>query len=148
MRRYTIDGAQAVASPDDTLLTLTGGTTIRPGIYDGWFGSSATPADNSLVWYMNRSTAAGTATAVTPQAIDPGDPAATAAGGENHTAEPTYTSDAVMLRLPLNQRASHKLNLDPNSPIKIPASANNGIGLFVTHSSFTGATEATLWFFE
>lgn len=148
MRKYSVDGAQATASPDDTILTITGGTTIRPGIYDGWIGSSATPADNALVWTIQRSTAAGTSTAVTPQAVDPGDPAATAAGGENHTAEPTYTSNAIMLLLPLNQRASHKLNLDPNSPIKIPASSNNGLGVFVTHSSFTGSCEATIWFFE
>ena len=141
-RRYSIDGEQNVASPTDTTLTLTGGTTNRPEIYDGWLGVSATPADNALTWYMQRTTAAGTGTAVTAQALDSGDPAAIATALEDHSAEPTYTAAAIVFRLALNQRASHKLNIDPNSPIRIPATANNGIGLYPVHASFTGLTDA------
>lgn len=147
-RRYSIDGEQNIASPTDTCLTLTGGTTNRPEIFDGWIGSEGTPADSAIVWYMQRTTAAGTGTAVTPQALDSGDPAAIAAGAEDHTAEPTYTAAAILFRLGLNQRASHKLNLDPNAPIRIPATANNGVGLYPVHSSSTILVSATIWFLD
>lgn len=147
-RRYSIDGEQNIASPTVSLLGLTGGTTIRPEVYDGWIGSEATPADNTVVWYIQRSTAAGTSTAVTPQALDSGDPAANATSGENHTVEPTYTANAILFRLGLNQRASHKLNLDPASPIRLPATASNGVGLYPVHASATGLMSATVWFIE
>ena len=148
-RRYSIDGEQNIASPDDTCLILTtGGTPNRPEIYDGWLGSEGTPADSAIVWYLGRSTAAGTSTAVTPQALDSADPAASATAGENHTVEPTYTAAAILFRLGLNQRASHKINFDPQSPIKLPVTANNGVGLYPNHASSTILVSATLWFLE
>jgi len=105
-RRYSIDGAQAVASPTDSVLGVTSASTIRPMLYDIIFGSSASPADNAIQWLMRRYTAAGTATAVTPQALDPADPAALASAGENHTAEPTYTSNSELMNLVANQRST------------------------------------------
>lgn len=147
-RRYAISGEQNVASPDDTLLTATGGTTIRPWVYEMLLGSAATPADNAIEWYLGRTTAAGTATAFTPVALDPNDPAATTAGGVNHTAEPTYTASAILFRMALNQRASHRWVADPDGGFKIPATANNGVGLYCVHASFTGVTSATLYFQE
>ena len=146
-RRYSIDGEQNVASPTDSVLGLTGGTTTRPEVFKGWIGSEATPADNTIVFYIGRHTAAGTATSVTPQAVDSGDPAAIATAGENHTVEPTLTSDAILFRLGLNQRSTHTLYLE-DSPIKVPASANNGLTLYPVHSSFTGLVSATLWFID
>lgn len=143
-RRYSIDGAQAVASPTDTVLGLTGAATIRPKIYDVIFGSSATPADNALNWLLQRYTAAGTNTAVTPQALDPGDPASLAAGGEDHTAEPTYTANAILLNVSANQRSTQRWVAAPGGELVIPATASNGIGIQPVHASFTGSVEATI----
>jgi hypothetical protein len=75
-----VDGQRAVASPTRTLLGITGATTLRPWVYDFYLSASAVPADNSILWYIQRSTAAGTSTAVTPQALDQ-DPASTTALG-------------------------------------------------------------------
>lgn len=147
-RRYSIDGAQAVASPTDSVLGLTSASTIRPEIYDVILGSSASPADNAIQWLMRRYTAAGTATSVTPQALDPGDPAALAASGENHTAEPTYTSNSELMNLIANQRSTQRWVAAPGGEMKLPATAANGIGIEPTHSSFTGSTEATIHFLE
>lgn len=147
-RRYSVDGEQNVASPDDSILGITSTTTIRPTIYDLLIGSSATPADNALTWYGQRHTAAGTATAVTPVALDPGDPAASTASGENHTAEPTYTANAILFRLALNQRASHRWIADPDGGLVCPASANNGATFFPVHASFTGLCDMTIHFQE
>ncbi len=147
-RRYFVYGTAAVASPTKSLVGITSTTAIRPAVYDMYLGSSATPADNALLWKMQRSTAAGTATAFTPIAIDPGDPAATATSGYAHSAEPTYTASSFLFWLALNQRATHRAILDPNGPLVAPASANNGLGLFVVHASFTGNVDATLYYFE
>jgi hypothetical protein len=146
-RRYSIDGQRAVSAAK-TLLGLTGGTTIRPGIYDLFIGSSATPADNALLWYFQRSTAAGTSTAVTPSAIDSADPVAIATAGQNHSGEPTYTAGAILFHHALNQRASHRANIDPMAPLMVPATGSNGIGLYPSHASFTGNVDATIWYFE
>ena len=147
-RRYAIDGAQAVASPTDTVLGLTASTSVRARIYDIIFGSSATPADNALNWMAQRYTAAGTATAVTPQSLDPADPAALCTSGEDHTVEPTYTANAILLSVSANQRSTQRWVAAPNSEMVIPATASNGIGLEPIHSSFTGSVEATILFEE
>lgn len=147
-RRYSIDGVQAVASATDSVLGLTSATTIRPEIYDLVFGSSATPADNALNWLLQRYTAAGTATAVTPQALDPGDPAALATAGENHSAEPTYTSNEILLNISANQRSTQRWVAAPGGELKLPATANNGVGVQPVHSSFTGSVESMIHYSE
>ena len=148
-RRYSIDGAQAVGSPTVSVLGLTGATTIRPEIYDIIFGSTATPADNALQWILRRYTAAGTGTTVTPQALDPADPAALATAKENHTGgEPTYTSNSVLLNISANQRSTQRWVAAPGGELKIPATANNGIGVEPIHSSFTGSVEVTIHYAE
>jgi hypothetical protein len=147
-RRYSVDGEQAVASPDDSVLGITSTTAVRPTIYDLLIGSAATPADNALEWYLQRYTAAGTATSVTPLALDPGDPASTTTSGENHTVEPTYTSNAILFRLALNQRASHRWIADPDGGLVCPATNSNGIGAYPVHASFTGLVSMTMHFQE
>lgn len=147
-RRYSIDGAQAVASPTDTCLGLTSTSAIRPAIYDVIFGSTATPADNALQWLLQRYTAAGTATSVTPQPLDSGDPAATATSGEDHTAEPTYTSNAILLNVAANQRSTQRWVASPGGELILPATAANGIGVQPVHSSFTGEVVCTIHYEE
>ena len=143
-RRYSSDGAQAVAPGTESVLGLTSATTIRPAIYDLIFGSSATPNDNALNWLLQRFTAAGTSTPVTPQALDPNDPAALAAAGENHTAEPTYTANKILLNISANQRSTQRWVAAPGGELKCPATAANGIGVQPVHSSFTGSVECTI----
>jgi hypothetical protein len=147
-RTYEFDGQRAVANPTKTAATLTGGTTYRSYIYDGWVGSSATPADNAILWYIQRTTAAGTSTSVTPTATDPGDPAASSTAGINHTVEPTYTAGAILWHLALNQRATQRFQFDPDAPLIVPATANNGLGLYPVNSSFTGTVDFAIFFGE
>jgi hypothetical protein len=147
-RRYSIDGEQNIASPADTCLGLTSTTAIEPMIGLISVGCEDVPADASIVWYLQRSTAAGTNTSVTPQNLGPGTVAATASAGENHTAEPTYTSNAILWRLALNQRATHTIVFDPDGYIGLPATANNGVGLYPSHASSTVLVSATMHFQE
>jgi hypothetical protein len=144
-RRYASDGSQNAAA-STTILGLTSATTIRPILYEIVFGSAASPADQAFNMQVNRYTAAGTATAVTPQALDPGDPASLASAGEDHTAEPTYTSGAVMLSFSTNQQATFRWVVPPEQGIICPATASNGLGLrFVTISGGNAKCEATFF---
>ncbi len=147
-RAYEVDGQRAVASPTKTALTLTSTTAVRPWIYDMDLGSSASPADNAIIWYIQRTTAAGTSTADTPTAIDPGDPAATSTCGVNHTVEPTYAANAILFHAAVNQRATHRFQFDPDGPLQAPATANNGLGLYPVNSSFTGTVDFMVYFAE
>lgn len=143
-----IDDAAAVASPTVTLLTVVSATTIRPEIYDMILGSAATPADNAVTWKLQRFTAAGTVTSTTPRPLDPADPASLASAGKTVTAEPTYTSGLILFHAALNQRATHRWIADPRGPLKFPATASNGGGLYPVHASFTGVCDASIFFNE
>lgn len=147
-RRYAVSGSQAISSPDDTMLGITGGTGVRPILYEFAIGENDTPADTQIQWSIQRSTAAGTSTAVTPAPLDSNDPASTTAAGQNHTAEPTYTASTVLWQMPLNLRASHRWIADPDGGFIVPATANNGLGLYPTHASSTVLMNGTLWFQE
>ncbi len=129
-RKYSIDGRDTNTSAT-TILGLTSAATIRPKLYDFTSGSAATPADNAGEYYIQRSTAAGTSTAVTPQALDTGDPSSLASAGEAHTVEPTYTANAILLAWTQNQRATFRWVASPGGEIVLPATAANGIGFVV-----------------
>lgn len=142
-RRYSSDGSQNAAA-SVSVLGLTSTAAIRPKIYEVIFGSSATPADQAFSIQLNRYTAAGTATGVTPTALDPGDAAATASAGENHSVEPTYTAGAVLLAFSINQQATFRWVAAPDGELVAPSTAANGIGMrFILVSGGTALCEAT-----
>jgi len=147
-RNYAVTGSRSVASPTQTLLGITGATSCRTQLNDLIVGSSATPADNALRFTVQRYTAAGTSTTVTPQALDSADPASTTTAGVNHTVEPTYTTGAVVLDIAMNQRATQRWVATPGREIKVPATAANGLGVQPIHPSFTGTVNATVHFEE
>jgi hypothetical protein len=103
--------------------------------YDIVFGSEASPADNAFLYLVQRCTALGTSTAVTPQPLDPADAATESDAGENHTIEPTYTANAVLLSIGLNQRATFRWVAAPGGELVYPATASNGLGVQTPTSS-------------
>lgn len=124
------------------------GTSMRRiEIYDVMFGSEGTPADNPFRWQLQRTTAAGTSTAVVPQALDPADAAALATAGENHTVEPTYTAAAILLDIPLNQRATFRWVAKDGCGLMIPATAAAGVGI-KTPTASAVAVRSTVHFSE
>ena len=144
-RRYTEVGEQNAAAAI-TILGVVSATTIRPSLYFWSVGSAAAPLDQAFNFMIKRFTAAGTSTAVTPQAHDPGDPAALATAGSDHTVEPTYTAGANMMSESLNQQNTFKWETLPQYGIKMPATAANGLGLrFVVVSGGTALCEATFF---
>lgn len=147
-RRYAVNGDQNIASPTVTLLGITATTAVEPTVCFQSIGCQDTPADSAIEWYIQRSTAAGTATSVTPQNLGPGTTASTTTAGKNHTAEPTYTSNAILWRMALNQRASHTIVFDTEGGLAAPATSNNGLGLYPVHASSTVNCNATWHFVE
>ena len=115
----------------------------RLKFYDLMFGSEASPADNAFLYIVQRCTALGTSTAVTPSPIDPADAATESDAGENHTIEPTYTANLVLLAIALNQRATFRWVAAPGGELVTPATASNGVGIQTTTSSAV-AISATL----
>jgi hypothetical protein len=144
-RRYASTGAAAVANPR-TVIVINGTTAVRPALYDLNIGF-ASPADNSIEWIVQRITAEGTDTTVTPQPIDSGDPACATTSGENSTIEPTKTAGAELLDEELNQRASYRWVAAPGGEILCPASTN-GLAAICIHASATPTARITLHFAE
>lgn len=151
MANYSAD-FQRTASTTASLGSLTAEATTlarRALVYDLIFGSEATPADAAILWTVQRCTAAGTSTAVTPQKLNPADSVATAEAGENHTIEPTYTASEILLNVPLNQRATFRWVAAPGGELVIPATDENGVGIQTdTISTGTPVITATMHFSE
>lgn len=149
MPRYSIDGTQNTTSSLITSLTAIRGASRRVRIYDFTIGSEAAPVDNAIVHTAQRFTAVGTAGAgVTPQSLDPADPASITTAGENHSIEPTYTANAILWTMAANQRATYRWVAAPDGELIIPDTANNGIGWRTIHSSFTGLVNVGVHFLE
>jgi hypothetical protein len=147
-RNYNVDNESACASPGKTAIVVTTGGTVRPCLYYIDLGSSASPADNAILWLIQRCTAAGTSTAYTPVPLDSADPAAISSAGVACSVEPTYTANKVLWRKAINQRSALSLVLDPDGALIAPATSNNGWGLLPTNSAFTGNLDCCVHFYE
>ena len=148
MARYAVQ-LNRTASTTASLGTI-GADATRPRrgkLYYLVLGSEASPADNAFQYIVQRCTALGTSTAVTPQPLDPADAATESDAGENHTAEPTYTSNAVLLAVGLNQKATFQWRAPAGDEIVYPATASNGLGIQTPTSSAVVIT-ATLHYAE
>lgn len=135
MSLYTISNQnagtpQSLASTYKTVLLVTaatGATTLRRGWIMEWeIGADAVPnaTDCAIYWDMSEQTAAGTITALTPRFNDlgGGDAAALLTYGANATAEGTITASSQGWGLPLNQRASYRIQMrDERNAMIVPA---------------------------
>ena len=128
MAKYSAAGVSAATAVPKTALTVISAANIRPKIYDILIGSSATPADAQVTYTVQKFTAAGTATAVTPEPLEQGDRVATCTSGQTHSVEPTYTAAGICFILPVHQRASFRWVARQGGELIIVATAANGIG--------------------
>lgn len=128
--KFSID-FQRTASTTAALGSMTADATRprRLRVYDVMFGSEATPADAAILWTVRRCSAAGTSTGVTPQNLDSASATTEYDAGQNHTIEPTFTADAILLNVPLNQRATFRWVAAPGGELVMPATASNGAGI-------------------
>lgn len=155
MDRYSAKGQiTAVAATYKTAIILRqpASQITRQRIYDLVFSASGTPADNALVWNVNRCTGAtlGTGTAVIPEPLEgSAAPAASALSIQDASAEPTaYTAALILLENALNQRATFRWVAAPGSEFVIPNTTLVGIGMRVKSAGYTGVAEVTTLFTE
>lgn len=148
MAKYAVE-FNRTASTTASLGSITADATRprRGKIYDLILGSEGSAADNAFKYIVQRVTAAGTSTAVTPFPLDPADAATESDAGENHTIEPTYTANAVLLAIGLNQRATFRWVAAPGGELVYPATASNGFGI-QTPTSAAVAITATVHYEE
>lgn len=107
----------------------TGATTLRRGWVMEWeIGATDVPnaTDCPITWDISVMTAAGTATDITtatnPNDIGGGDAVALLKYTANYTVEPTVTANSQLWCMPLNQRASYRVQMrDEWSAIIVPA---------------------------
>ena len=98
---------------------------------------------------VQRITALGTeASGVVPVALDPGDPASILDAGEDHSAEPTFTSATEFWDQDVHVRATPQVQLQPDSHIILPVTANNGIAIRSFSSNYTGSAHSTFHFID
>lgn len=127
-RKYSVSFADTNTA-NTTHAAITSASTVRPILYSIELGCDDTPADQAAQYWIQRYTVAGTSTAFTPHALNPSDPASLASAGVNHSVEPTYTANAILHRIAVNQRTSYQWLVPEEYGYIMPATAANGLGL-------------------
>lgn len=139
MARWGLSASKGAASVQGVLyLNAAASSMRRAKIYDVSIGSSASPADNAFAWVVQRCTTAPTATALTPNSLDPADSlASTIVANATVTVDGTLTANAFNYRDALNQRATFRWVAAPYSELIIPATASNGFMFGLSAASTT-----------
>lgn len=146
---YAVTGQTACDSTSDTCLNLFRGASKRIFLYDFTLGASGAPADNAILWIVQRTTGLGTeGTGSTPVPLDTADGVSVADAGQDYSAEPTYTSGKELFEQAINQRAAYRWVAAPGGQIVVPNTTDNGIGWQPSHASYAGNVEVTAHFTE
>src|SRR3979490_383820 len=103
MRRYSQGGNTPAGTNLTIAEVLAVGATTRARIYDIIVGSDATPVDVATKFNVIRGTVSGTGTAVTPNTLDPGDPASLMSVKVGTFVTQTKTANSSLLNFALNQ---------------------------------------------
>lgn len=128
-------------APLCNLSTVSTVAVRRLRMYEFVIGSDSTPADAACKYAWQRTTANfGTPTAVTPVAVDPGDPAALALFSAPGGTAPTITANSTAYQVAVNQRATYRWIAAPDSELIVPATTANGLALLSLVTSATSNT--------
>ncbi len=142
-RLYTDQGSNAVEATE-TLITVQSATTIKPELQDLVVGCGVTPGDQATLFDLYRfSTDDGTASASTPEPNDPDDPASLTVCQVAHTVEPGSIG-AILLVVPLHQRATFRWVAAPGRGFKASAVATEGWGFRSLTATGTAVHNCTM----
>jgi hypothetical protein len=150
MARYAVTNTQggatiqALATSYKTMISLTaatGATTLRRAWINYWYASIYdTPADNMIMWKIDRQTDVGTATAVAAGVLESGDAAALITENINNSVEPTVVSSTQLIEVPVNQRVTYQWMAAPQGELVVPATNTTGLGLRAKSLALTSTT--------
>ena len=141
MDSYSVLATAAVAAPR-TIGTLIASTARRGHVEAFSLSCEGAPADNTIIWKLQRCTTTGTVTSTTPAAKDPASPAASLSSGQNASAEPTYTANTILWEGGLNQRSLARIVYAPGKELLTNTTSNNGMGMTANHASATPTVDA------
>ena len=147
MAAYATTGAMALIAAD-TVLSVIAATTVRPKVYDIVLSSSSTPNSYSADFQIQRFSADGTGTAVTPMPLDFADPVSITTSKHTYTVEPTLTANEILLRIAHNQQATVRWVAVPGRELIVPALAGDGLALLCNAVSTQFTEVATIMFDE
>lgn len=143
---------QALSASYKTIIAITAQTAMlgRFRICEMLFGTNGAPADNYIEWDVSLQTAAGTATPVTPRALDPSDQGLQGSlCVANATAEGTITAASSVFYIGLNQRASFRwAEANPARMLIGPAVNLAGLAIRARSGGYTGTVTVTVKFME
>lgn len=126
LAKYSIAGNKGTASVRSIINhRADAGAPSRGRVLDYMVGSITTPADSAFDHELYRTSTAGTGAANTPSPLDPADTAAVNDSSDTYTVDPTI--GVLLLRVPLNQRATYRWVAAPDCGLVFPATASNGI---------------------
>ena len=145
--KYVTTGAMALIAAD-TVLSVIAAATVRPRVSDIVLSSSSSPNDYSADLQVQRFSADGTGTAVTPQPLDFNDPVSISTSKHTYTVEPTLTANEILLRIAHNQRATVRWVAQPGYEMVVPALAGDGLALLCNAVSTQFTEVATIYFEE
>lgn len=125
----------------------------RGKVYDILVGTNGTPADNAMVWTMQRATAGSTPAyagylSSLAVALDQADATPAAAVWANSSIETAYTFVATNIPwyVGVNQRASYRWVAAPGSEIVWPATSSAGVALRVKSPAYTGTATGSIMY--
>jgi hypothetical protein len=149
-RIYTANGTCANSAPSRTCVSVTGSSSIRPGLKDVSWGMVTAPnaTDFGYALAISRYTADGTGTSFTGLPLDPAGIAAGAVVKVAHSGEPTYTANQDMYSIYINQRAPWRWVCQDGGEIWGPATASNGLGSQLLASANTIQIKSTVIWLE
>ena len=148
-RAYVTYDQQAVTTPLDSVLNLTGSTTIVFDIFYCAFSCLTDELDDMLQWTIARTTTVGTGDSLTPSPmIFDGTIASNTGVTGNLTAEPTYTANLTLLDIAVNTRSFQQWYAQPGRELASESAANAGIGIGALHGSSTPTVLCTVHFLE
>jgi hypothetical protein len=143
---------QNLTSTYKTILSATAATATltSASIEEVAFGPGGAPnsTDCTIEYDLSAQTAAGTATSVTANALDPTRRSSGTVCNVNYTAEPTITANSSRIFIGLNQRATYRWVATPGSEIIIPATNNNGYALRSRSATYASTIDAMMVFWE
>src|SRR5215218_113935 len=141
MARYTVSAVTTAGSTTLPIISLYGGTTVRPRIREVHLFNTTTTA--VFLKLVRVSTTGTQGTALTEMPLVSEDPAALAAAFNTHSVAPTITAGDLWRGSLGAAIGSGVILTFPDQGLVIPPTANNGIAVVV--STGTGqAVDATI----
>jgi len=145
MADYSAEGNRTGSATLAALTAQADATTPRRLQLMEWnFGSEGTVADNPFLWKIERCTDAATAagTTLTPNPLDLAEAAALFTAHEAVSTNPGL--GAVLLSIPLNQRATMRWVANPDVQIISPATARRGFAVRTTTTASVAITTTVI----